>query len=84
MVYGAIARMVWAENCIRHTAAERREFAEMRRRSAYKVRVMRGRRIRWVPYKATASTMERALLRYRAAAARGAKARRKTHSKTEG
>lgn len=78
MSYGAIARMVWAENCIRHTAAERREFAEMRRRSSYRVRAMRNRRIRWVPYKATASTMERALLRYRANAAKAAKAHRKS------
>lgn len=78
MIYGAIARMVWAENCIRHTAAERREFAEMRRRSSYKVRAMRGRAIRWVRVKATTSTMERALPRYRAHATKAAKARRKS------
>lgn len=78
MIYGAIARMVWAENCIRHTAAERREFAEMRRRSAYRVRAMSGRFIPWTPKRMTESIMERARLRYRAHAAKAAKARRKS------
>ena len=79
MIYGAIARMVRAENCIRHTPAERREFSEMRRRSSYKVRAMRGHAIRWARFKVTASTIERAMLRYRAAA-RSSKPRRKSHT----